>query len=166
MRALAKGFLALDRFTTTLAMVLACLALFVAVASGTWQVISRFATNTPAVWSEAVVRASLIWMVFLGLAGTLRIGALVSIDLAHRLSPPKLRRALETLSLLSSLALMGVLFWFGWTMAQRVQFQIMAGVEVSMSYAYAAIPVGAAFALIGAIAHWLDYRSEELESAV
>jgi TRAP-type C4-dicarboxylate transport system permease small subunit len=166
MRAIAKGLLALDKLTTTLATVLACVALAVAVAAGTWQVVARFATNTPAVWSEALVRASLIWMVFLGLAVTLRVGALVSIDLAHRLSPRPLRRVLETLSLLSSLSLMGVLFWFGWTMAQRVQFQIMAGMEISMSYAYAAIPVGAAFALVGAVAHWLDRRSEELESAV
>ena len=166
MPTLARAFLALDRRTSGLATILASLALVVATAAGSWQVIARFATSTPAVWSEALVRASLIWMVFLGLAVTLRVGALVSIDLAHRLSPPKLRRLLETLSLLSSLSLMGVLFWFGWTMTERVQFQIMAGLEVSMSWAYAAIPVGAAFALVGAIAHYLDRQSQELESAV
>jgi TRAP-type C4-dicarboxylate transport system permease small subunit len=59
-----------------------------------------------------------------------------------------------------------VLFWFGWTMATRVQFQVMAGLEISMSYAYAAIPVGSAFAIIGAVAHFFDRRAEELETAV
>ena len=42
----------------------------------------------------------------------------------------------------------------------------MAGLEVSMSWGYAAIPVGAAFAMIGAVAHFLDRRSEELDLAV
>ncbi len=147
-------------------MALACLALAVALVAGSWQIVSRFATSTPAVWSEALVRASLIWMVFLGLAGTLRMGALVSIDLAHRLAPPKLRLGLEVLALASNLTLMGVLFWFGWSMAIRVQFQIMAGLEIAMTWAYAAIPVGAAFAIIGAVAHLLDRRSSELEAAV
>ncbi len=166
MRALSNAILRLDRLTTGLATILACLALAIAVVAGSWQIISRFATSTPAVWSEALVRASLIWMVFLGLSVTLRNGALVSIDLAHRLSPPKLRAWLEAASVLSSLVLIVVLFWFGWTMAMRVQFQIMAGLEISMSYAYAAIPVGSAFAIIGAVAHFFDRRAEELETAV
>lgn len=50
-------------------------------------------------------------------------------------------------------------------MAERVQFQEMAGLEVSMSWGYAAIPVGAVFAMVGAVAHFLDRRNTELESA-
>jgi TRAP-type C4-dicarboxylate transport system permease small subunit len=51
-------------------------------------------------------------------------------------------------------------------MAERVKFQEMAGMEVSMAWGYAAIPIGAVFAMLGSIAHFLDRRSEELESAV
>jgi TRAP-type C4-dicarboxylate transport system permease small subunit len=58
------------------------------------------------------------------------------------------------------------MFWFGWLMTQRVQFQEMAGLEVSMSWGYAAIPFGAAFGMVGAVAHFLDWRGEELEAAV
>jgi len=158
--------LAVDRVTTALATALACLALVIAVGAGAWQVFSRFATATPAVWSEALVRTALIWMVMLGLATALRTGALVSIDLAYRLSSRQVREALAFLALAANLTLTLTLFWFGWTMAQRVQFQILAGMEVSMSWAYAAIPVGCAFAVIGAIAHALDRRDTELESAV
>jgi len=35
-----------------------------------------------------------------------------------------------------------------------------------MSWGYAAIPFGAVFAMLGAVAHFLDRRSEELETAV
>ncbi len=164
--AIRRAVLGLDRITTGIASVVACLALTVAVAAGLWQVIARFATETPAIWSEALVRTALIWMAYLGLAVALRAGALVSIDVAHRYSGGALRRSIEAAALACSLSFMGVMFWFGWTMAQRVQFQEMAGLEVSMSWGYAAIPLGAVFAVVGALAHFLDRRSEELESAV
>lgn len=166
LRARLRGLvLGLDRLTTGLAAILACLALAIAVLAGLWQVIARFATETPAIWSEALVRTALIWMAYLGVALALRAGALVSIDVAHRYASGALRRALEAATLASVLSMMGVMFWFGWIMAQRVQFQEMAGLEVSMSWGYAAIPVGALFAMIGAMAHFLDRRAEELEFA-
>ena len=64
------------------------------------------------------------------------------------------------------LSLMGVLFWFGWIMAERVKFQEMAGLEVSISWGYAALPIGAAFAVLGALGQFLDRKAEELEMAV
>ncbi|MGG5810297.1 TRAP transporter small permease [Falsiroseomonas sp. CW058] len=164
--ALRRAVLGLDRVTTGAASILACLALAIAVLAGLWQVVSRFATETPATWSEALVRVSLVWMAYLGVAVALRAGALVSIDVAHRYARGTLQRGIEAAALACSLSLMGVMFWFGWIMAGRVQFQEMAGLEVSMSWGYAAIPVGAVFAMVGAVAHFLDRRNEELEAAV
>lgn len=161
-----RAILAIDRVVTEIAAAIACAALAIACFAGMWQVIARFATETPAIWSEALVRTALIWMAMLGLAVALRAGALVSIDAAHRYSRGGLRRGLEAAALAASWSLMGVLFWFGWSMAQRVQFQEMAGLEISMSWGYAAIPLGALFAMLGALANFLDRRSAELEAAV
>jgi TRAP-type C4-dicarboxylate transport system permease small subunit len=163
---LTAGVLACDRICTALAALLACAALALAALAGIWQVVARFATETPSVWSEALVRVALIWMAFVGLAVALRGGALVSIDIAHRLSRGATRLVLETFSLGCVLTMLGVMFWFGWAMAERVRFQEMAGLEVSMAWGYAAIPVGAVFAMLGAVAHFLDRRSDELEVAV
>lgn len=163
---LRRAVLTVDRLTTTLAAVAASLALTVAVLAGLWQVVARFATETPSVWSEALVRTALIWMAFLGVAVALRAGALVSIDVAHRFSDGAIRRALEAAALAASLSILGVMFWFGWMMAERVKFQEMAGLEVSMTWGYSAIPIGAAFAMVSVVAHFLDRRSEELEAAV
>jgi TRAP-type C4-dicarboxylate transport system permease small subunit len=160
-----RAVLTLDRFTTEVAAMIACLALTIAVAAGAWQVIARFATETPSAWSEALVRVALIWMAYLGVAVALRAGALVSIDVAHRLTSGTLRRTIEAMSLACVLSLLGVMFWFGWAMVERVQFQTIAGLEFSMAYAYAAIPLGALLAMVGAMAHFLDRRSEELENA-
>lgn len=167
LRARLRGLvLRLDHIGTTIAAIIACLSLAVALFAGLWQVVARFATETPSVWSEALVRTALIWMAFIGLAVAIRAGALVSIDIAHRLSRGALRAALEGLTLASILSMLGVMFWFGWSMAERVKFQEMAGMEVSMAWGYAAIPLGAVFAMLGAVAHFLDRRNEELESAV
>jgi TRAP-type C4-dicarboxylate transport system permease small subunit len=164
--AIRRAVLLADRVSSTLATVLASLALTVAIAAGLWQVVARFATETPSVWSEALVRTALIWMAFLGVAVALRAGALVSIDVAHRYSSGAMRRALEAATLASALSILGIMFWFGWMMAERVKFQEMAGLEVSMSWGYAAIPIGAVFGMVGAVAHFLDHRSEELDLAI
>lgn len=166
MHAVRRAILAADRITTRAALAAACIALAVATFAGGWQVFARFLTETPSVWSEALVRTALIWMVLLGLSATIREGALISIDVAHRLSRGAMRRALEALALAANLTVLSVLFWHGWTMAQRVSLQVMAGLEISIAWGYAAIPVGAAFAIIGAIAHFLDPRRTELETAV
>lgn len=163
--AIRRAVLVLDRYATGVATLVASFALILAVAAGAWQVVARFATNTPSIWSEALVRTALIWMAFIGVAVALRAGALVSIDVAHRYTSGALRRALEAASLAAVLSMLGVMFWFGWMMAERVKFQEMAGLEVSMSWGYAAIPVGAVFAMIGAVAHFLDRRESELENA-
>ena len=161
-----RAILAADRVGTGIATLAASLALTVAVAAGAWQVVARFATETPSVWSEALVRTALIWMAFLGVAVALRAGALVSIDVAHRYTSGAVQRALEAATLAAALSMLGIMFWFGWMMAERVQFQEMAGLEVSMSWGYAAIPIGAVFAMLGSVAHFLDRRSEELDLAV
>jgi TRAP-type C4-dicarboxylate transport system permease small subunit len=162
---LRDWLLAADRLLLGMVAILASAALAIAVLAGLWQVIARFATETPSIWSEALVRTALIWMAYRGVGLALRAGALVSIDVAHQHAPPPLRRALEAAALACSLSLMGIIFWFGWSMAERVRFQEMAGLEVSMAWGYSAIPVGAAFAILGALANFLDRRAEELENA-
>jgi TRAP-type C4-dicarboxylate transport system permease small subunit len=161
-----RGMLWLDRYVTGLATLLASAALLVACCAGLWQVVARFATETPSIWSEALVRTALIWMAYIGLAVALRAGAVISIDMAHRLTRGATRRAIEAASLAATLSMLGVMFWFGWLMAGRVQFQEMAGLEVSMAWGYAAIPIGSVFAMVGAVAHFLDRQDSELETAV
>ena len=160
-----RAVLVFDRWSTGVAAALAVLALAVAVTAGAWQVVARFATETPSVWSEALVRTALIWMAYLGLAVAMRAGALVAIDLLRMFSRGALRQAVEAATLAFSLSLLGVMFWFGWHMAERVRFQEMAGLEVSMSWGYAAIPIGAVFAMVGAVANFFDHRHTELENA-
>jgi hypothetical protein len=97
----------------------------------------------PAEWTEVMIRFSLIWMVFLGIPAAFRQGAMVSVDVLYRWSPPKIKRVLDWVVCLAALALVGVIIWWGWDYANRGKVQTMIGLEnVSMFWAYLAMPVG------------------------
>lgn len=141
----------------------ASLALAVAVASSFWQVMGRFLFHTPSSWSEALTRLALVWMVLLGISVALRKGALVAIDLAREATTGRLRRSIEATTLVSCLIMFITLFWFGIATAQRVRMQEMAGLEISMAWGYAAIPVGSLFATLGAIVQFIQSGKEKAE---
>jgi len=163
---LARTVLAVDRITTQAALAAACFALAVAVSAGAWQVFTRFLLAAPSPWSEALVRQALVWMVMLGVAGAVRQGALVAIDVTRQLVKGRVRLALDVVIFAAITLLFGVLFWFGWEMANRVRFQSIAGLEVSIAWGYAAIPVGSVFAIIGALAALLDRREAAAQGQV
>lgn len=158
-------FVRFDQIFMQAAAIAACIFLAIAVAAGFWQVVSRFLLSNPSIWSEALVRLALIWMVMIGLGVALRQGALVSIDIAEQAARGVVRKVIHVAILLSNLILLSALLWFGWSMAERVRFQEMAGLDISISYGYAAIPIGCFCGIVGTIAHFFDRRSTELETA-
>ena len=161
-----NNFLALERRTSGLAMAVACAMLVVASSLGVFQIITRFVLQIPAEWSEVLVRFSLIWMVFMGIPAAFRQGAMVSVDVLYRWSPPKFRRVLDAVVAIAALALIAVIVWWGWDYAQRGKVQSMAGLEsVSMFWAYLAMPVGGVFCVLGIIGNYLDPQRLELETA-
>jgi len=161
-----SAFLTLDRWTTALAMAIACFMLVVASTLGVFQIVTRFILEQPAEWSELLIRISLIWMVFLGIPMAFRQGAMVSVDVLYRWSPRPIRRVLDYVVCAAALALIGVIIWWGWDYALRGRVQTMAGLEsLSMFWAYLAMPVGGLFCVIGIIANLLDPQRNELETA-
>jgi TRAP-type C4-dicarboxylate transport system permease small subunit len=161
-----KVFLNFERWTTGFAMVAACAMMVIAASLGMFQIVTRFLLEQPAEWSEILIRVSLIWMVFLGIPAAFRQGAMVSVDVLYRWSPPKLKRILDWVVCLAALALIAVIVWWGWDYAQRGSVQSMAGLEsVSMFWAYLALPVGGLFCVIGIIGNLLDPIRMELETA-
>jgi TRAP-type C4-dicarboxylate transport system permease small subunit len=136
-------FLRIERMTSTLSMLAACAMLALAASLGVFQIITRFVLETPAEWTEVMIRFSLIWMVFLGIPTAFRQGAMVSVDVLYRWSPPGMRRVLDWVVCLAALVLIAVIIWWGWDYANRGKVQTMIGLEdVSMFWAYLAMPVG------------------------
>jgi TRAP-type C4-dicarboxylate transport system permease small subunit len=161
-----NAFLTLGRGVTVASLGFACLMLVLSASLGMFQVITRFIFEQPAEWSEVLIRFFLIWMVFLGLPEAFRLGSMVSIDLMHRLVPKTLQRILDVIIMLASLALMGVIIWYGWDYALRGRVQSMAGLEeFSMFWAYLALPVGGACSIFGIIANFIEPQHLELDTA-
>ena len=158
--------LGIERFTTALSMLIACLMLATAASLGMFQIITRFVLETPAEWTEVLIRFSLIWMVFMGIPMAFRQGAMVSVDVLYRWSGPGMRRVLDTVVALAALVLIAIILWWGWDYANRGKVPSMIGLEdVSMFWAYLAMPVGALFSVLGILGNWLDPQRMELETA-
>jgi TRAP-type C4-dicarboxylate transport system permease small subunit len=161
-----SAFLRLERWTTGLAMAGACAMMVVAAALAMFQIITRFVLEQPAEWSEILIRISLIWMVFLGIPAAFRNGAMVSVDVLYRWSPPAIKRILDWVVCLAAMALIAVIIWWGWDYAQRGSVQSMAGLEsISMFWAYLALPVGGVFCVLGILGNLFDPVRMELETA-
>ena len=159
-------FLRLERWTSGFALYAACAMLAMAASLGVFQIITRFILEIPAEWTEVLIRFSLIWMVFLGIPMAFRQGAMVSVDVLYRWSPPRIRRVLDFVVCFAALGLVAVIVWWGWDYANRGKVQTMSGLEsVSMFWAYLALPVGGVLSMIGIIANLLDPQRLELETA-
>jgi len=159
-------FLKAERGTTALATTLACAMLAASAGLGMWQIVTRFIIERPAEWTEVLIRFTLIWMVFLGVPAAFRAGAMVSVDVLYRWSGRRLRRVLDAMVAIAALLLIAVIVWVGWDYAQRGRVQTVTGLEdVSMFWAYLALPVGGVFSAVAVIANWIDPRRLELENA-
>ena len=157
-------FLAFEQRLTSLIIVIACIMLGIASCLGIYQVLTRFIFGQPSTWSEIAIRLDLIWMVMFGVVVAFREGAQVSVDLMYRLSG-RYRRPLHFMITLVAVLFLSVLIWYGIDIAWRTRFQEIGGMEfLPMSVGYAALPVGAVFAILAAVANFLDPRHNELDT--
>ena len=161
-----QKFLRFEHWTTLMAMVVACLMMALASVLAIHQIVTRFVLESPAEWTEVLIRFSLIWMVFLGIPTAFRQGAMVSVDMLYKLSGQRGRRVLDTVVSLAALLLCAIIFWWGFDYTLRGRMQSMIGLEgVTMFWAYLALPVGAVFSMISIVGNWLDPQRLELENA-
>ncbi len=159
-------FLRIERSTTWFAMAVACFMMAVAASLGLFQIFTRFVIERPAEWTEVLIRFSLIWMVFMGIPMAFRQGAMVSVDVLYRWSPPRLQRVLDWVVCGAALLLILIVTWWGWDYANRGKVQTVTGLEdISMFWAYLAMPVGGVFCILGIIGNLLDPKRMEMETA-
>ena len=159
-------FLRFEHWTTSIAMMVACLMMALSSIFAIHQIITRFVIESPAEWTEVLIRFSLIWMVFLGIPTAFRQGAMVSVDLLYRMSGQRGRRVLDTVVSAAAMLLCVIIFWWGLDYTNRGSVQSMIGLEgVSMFWAYLALPVGAVFSMISIVGNWLDPQRLEMETA-
>jgi TRAP-type C4-dicarboxylate transport system permease small subunit len=161
-----SAFLAFERRTTAFSLLVACAMLVAAACLGLYQILARFVFMQPAEWSEVLIRFTLIWMVFMGAPTAFRQGAMVCVDLVHRLAGPVGKRVLDWIVALAALVLIGFMIRYGFDYSYRARVQTISGLEsFSMTWAYLAIPVGAIFCVFGVVGCLIDPRRQELDTA-
>ena len=148
--------LTLDRYVTRVSWTVACVLLAVISCLGLWQVVTRFVLSQPSTWTEEVMRRLLIWCVMLGVVVALRQGVLVCVDLALRLTKGAWHQAVRLFVTLATTSFLATIVYFGVSLTYRVRFQTFASIDISIAWAYAAVPVGGSLAIIAVIAHYLD----------
>jgi TRAP-type C4-dicarboxylate transport system permease small subunit len=164
-----RAFLRFEDFTTGLALRLSITFLVIATALALFQVTTRFVFGSPSTWSEVITRSAMIWSVFLGVAVAFRHGAMISVEIIQQVLPPRLGFPLFMLANTLSVIFFAILFWQGWAMCLRVANQKLAALDISIAWAYAALPVGSVFIIIavlacmvrGAQGDWIDSRNKK-----
>jgi len=153
---MADWFLRVERLTTRCALWFAVALLVGSVTLGFYQVLTRFLLNAPSTWSEVTARSLMIWCVFVGAAPAFRGGVMMAVEAVYKLVPRRFHLALETVIALLCALFLVALIWFGTAMAWRVRMQMLAGVEVSIAWVYAALPVGSVFSLLAVAGRYVE----------
>ncbi len=120
------------------------IALFAAmVISIVWQVVARYFFGAPTVWSEELARFLIVWVTMLGSAYTLEHGGHVAVTVFADILPEKLQIALGFIRDMITVIMAGGLAYYGYGLVLSGTRRTSTGLNLEMSYAYAAIPVGA-----------------------
>lgn len=136
-------------------MLLAVAMLAISVTLSFYQVLTRFVFNAPSTWTEVASRAAMIWCVFLAAAATFRGGYMMAVEVVYKLVPTRFLRLLEVAIVVCCLLVLVVLIHYGIQMTMRVSNQTMSGMNISIAWAYAAIPTGSCFAIFAVVARLL-----------
>jgi TRAP-type C4-dicarboxylate transport system permease small subunit len=106
------------------------------------QVTSRYVFNNPTSWSEELARYLFVWITFLGAAVVIRKRRHVDVTVLTDRLPPGAAKFVYLVSDVAVLFMLGALTWAGVGLAIMAHRQLSAAMDLPMSLAYSAMPVG------------------------
>jgi len=106
------------------------------------QVTSRYVFNNPTSWSEELARYLFVWITFLGAAVVIRKRRHVDVTVLTDRLPPSAAKVVYLVSDVAVLFMLGALTWAGAGLAIMAHRQLSAAMDLPMSLAYSAMPVG------------------------
>ena len=106
------------------------------------QVTSRYVFNNPTSWSEELARYLFVWITFLGAAVVIRKRRHVDVTVLTDRLPPGAAKVVYLVSDAAVLFMLGALTWAGAGLAVMAHRQLSAAMDLPMSLAYSAMPVG------------------------
>lgn len=122
---------------------------FVAIVLATFLgVVSRYILEYSIPWADEIARYGFVWLVYIGMVVSLVRGQHVCVEILLLRYRGTLRIWMLNLIDLAVMALFGALLYGGVILMEMTYTQITPGLGISMSWVYAAVPIGAALMLI------------------
>jgi len=114
------------------------------------QVVSRYVFNNSLTWAEEMARYLQVWVVFLAAATAVRSGSHISVDYVTYNLPVKYKRSLQIIILVLTTFFLYIVTTYGFQLFLFIHnsMQLSPAMQIPMSIAYSAIPLGALFMLI------------------
>lgn len=112
------------------------------------QVVYRYVLTQPLHWSEELARYLFVWLSILGATLGLQKRGHFGLDIFYRMLPNKGKRFLQSVINLSMGIVILVILIQGIKLVQKTIFQESPAMGISMGWAYACLPVGAALMAI------------------
>lgn len=109
------------------------------------SVFFRYIINSPIVWSDEIVRYSLVWLTFAGTALATRDDKHILVDVIDTILPEKGRRIINLFVDSVVIAFMAFLIYYGIRMTDYERGMFGETLTwISYAYVYVSIPIGAA----------------------
>ncbi len=142
----------LDRFLSSAAINTAAVLMGLMALLVFFQVVTRFVFDAPSTWSEITARIMMVWMVYISMGCAFSKGSMITINFFADILPSQLNLWLRRIVTLLVLAFLAILIGFGWSIAERVQGQNVAMLNISAFWMYISIPIGAVLAVPSVLA--------------
>lgn len=128
----------LNRFLITACAIL----LGVMVIEALWQVITRYALNTPSVWTDELLRFQLIWLTMIGAPAAHGLNRVMAVTIFTDNLKPKAKNT-NTLIVESIIIIFSVLILIlgGMKVAMNASTQISATLGINMFFIYISVPI-------------------------
>jgi TRAP-type C4-dicarboxylate transport system permease small subunit len=105
-------------------------------------VLARYVFQVQFAWGQELARFAMIWVSFLGAAVASHRGVHAEVTFILERVSPRMRNLLNVVNFLIISTVLFCLGWYGAVQAWANRLQFSPTLRVSMSYPYAAIPVG------------------------
>jgi len=122
------------------------------------QVFYRYVLNDSLVWSEEAVRFEQFWLVMLATGLCAQRRAHIRLEGFEAVVPRRFRRGIEVFGDCVTIGCCLFLLWTGVGLTLESVDTLSSASQISMSYVYAAMPVGAVLTILWTVMSWRDRR--------
>ncbi len=120
------------------------------------QVVCRYLFNSSLFWSEELARMLLVQITFLGAAAAFHGRLHIAVGLLAAGSGPKMRRLLNTASILVCAALFTAMLVYGLEFSQTLRLQQATSLPLNLATPFAIVPISGGIMLLHCLAMLLE----------